>query len=231
MDDDLDLRQFSGYCRLFPLTGVVLFPHAVLHLHIFEPRYRQMTEDALAGDQLVTIVRLREPTSGEVNALGSPPIETVGCLGQIIQHERLDDGRFNFLLLGRKRVRLTRELPAGEKLYRVAEVELIEDEAGGEPEGPRLDELTRLFRQVFETQGQTDPDLASLLDTVPPLGVLTDIVAHALRLPAVFKQHLLAEPRVRARADTLLGILRVLAEREARTSRRPGPFPPPFSAN
>ena len=61
MDGDHDLRDFSNVCRLFPLPKVVLFPHAVLPLHIFEPRYRQMTEDALAGNKLVTIVQCAAP--------------------------------------------------------------------------------------------------------------------------------------------------------------------------
>src|SRR3954468_19038803 len=61
MDGDYDLRDFANVCRLFPLPRVVLFPHAVLPLHIFEPRYRQMTGDALAGDKLVTIVQWRGP--------------------------------------------------------------------------------------------------------------------------------------------------------------------------
>ena len=120
MDDDLDLRDFSNVRRLFPLPGVVLFPHAVLPLHIFEPRYRQMTEDALAGDRLVTIVQLRP--AGRVDVAGRRRrSRRSAASGRILQHERLPDGRFNFLLLGRKRVRLIREVPSG-KLYRMAEV-------------------------------------------------------------------------------------------------------------
>src|SRR6516225_204839 len=111
MDDDPTLERFSKLCRLFPLPKVVLFPHAVMPLHIFEPRYRQMTEDALATDRLVTIVQWRAPYPTEPDTL--PELEEIGCLGRILQHERLADGRFNFLLLGRKRVRLGRELPVG----------------------------------------------------------------------------------------------------------------------
>src|SRR3954447_23286620 len=99
MDDDV--REFDGTCRLFPLPGVVLFPHAILPLHVFEPRYRQMTEDALSGDKLVTIVRLRPAgatLSEPPDTLGSPPIERVACVGRILQHERLPDGRFGLLL-------------------------------------------------------------------------------------------------------------------------------------
>ena len=64
MDFDYDLREFGGVCRLFPLPDLVCFPHALLPLHIFEPRYRQMTEDALAGDQFITMVQIRPAAEG-----------------------------------------------------------------------------------------------------------------------------------------------------------------------
>src|SRR3984957_14388099 len=124
MDDDYDLKDFGNITRLFPLPGVVLFPHAVLPLHIFESRYRQMTEDALACDRLITIVQIRPP--GEWKSPSEPALEEVGCLGRIFKHERLPDGRFNFFLLGRTRVRLTHEIPSG-KLYRTSEVQVVED--------------------------------------------------------------------------------------------------------
>src|SRR4051812_34659892 len=179
MDDDYDLRDFGNVCRLFPLPGVVLFPHAVLPLHIFEPRYRQMTEDALASDRLITIVQVRPP--GEWATPGQPALEDHGCLGRIVKHERLPDGRFRFLLLGRKRVRLTREVPSG-KLYRTAEVEIVEDVDPGGADQPRRTELIALFRRLF--RDRIDPDLDALFDTDLPLGVLSDIVAQAMGLPA-----------------------------------------------
>jgi hypothetical protein len=64
MDFNSELCDFSNRCRLFPLPDVVLFPHALLPLHIFEPRYRQMTEDALASDRLVTMVQTRPGAKG-----------------------------------------------------------------------------------------------------------------------------------------------------------------------
>ena len=68
--------------------------------------------------------------------------------------------------------------------------------------------MIALFRQAFERRDALDPDLAAILENALPLGVLTDIVAHALGLPAEIKQSLLAEPRVDRRADVLLSILR-----------------------
>ena len=223
MDVDYDLKDFNNICRLFPLPGVVLFPHAVLPLHIFEPRYRQMTEDALASDRLIAIVQVRPPV--EWKSPDEPALEEFGCLGQIFQHERLPDGRFNFLLLGRKRIRLTREIPSG-KLYRMSEVEVIEDIPPEEPDESRRAELIALFRRLH--QGELDPDLDALFETDLPLGVLTDIVAQAMGLPASVKQAFLGEPRVARRADDLL---RQMKEMPAKPDDGPTPFPPPFSRN
>jgi uncharacterized protein len=225
MDFNSDLRDFSNLCRLFPLPEVVLFPHALLPLHIFEPRYRQMTEDALAGDRLVTMVQIRTPASG-LPWVEPVPIMEVGCLGKIVQHERLADGRFNFLLLGCKRVRLKREIPS-EKRYRIAEAEIIEDIEPATATKPGRDELIELFREVLERRRQIDLDLRTLLDSAVPLGVLSDIIAHALGLSAALKQNLLEEPMVERRASTLWSILRQVVDQKDGTRI----YPPPFSAN
>jgi uncharacterized protein len=225
MDNDIDLRDFDHVTRLFPLPSLVMFPHVVLPLHIFEPRYRQMTEDALTGDRLITMIQISPLPKGK---LWTEPatIEEVGCLGRIIQHERLLDGRFNILLLGRKRVRIRREIHT-DKLYRTAEVEILEDLAPLMPEEPAREELVGLFRKIFEKHHELDTDLADLLEKAVPLGVLSDIISHALSLPPALKQRLLAETSVDTRIETLRAILRKItsAEEADRT------FPPPFSPN
>jgi Lon protease-like protein len=225
-----DLLEFGNVCRLFPLPKVVLFPHAVLPLHIFEPRYRQMTEDALATDKLVTIVQWRTPYPTDPDAI--PELEEIGCLGRILQHERLADGRFNFLLLGRKRVRLGHELPAG-KLYRVAQAEILEDANTELPQQHWVEEITRLFRAVFERHGVIDPEMIALLESHMPLGTLTDLIAHALGLPPGVKQRLLAETRVDHRSEFLVQLLRQIVPRGAESARVAdgGEFPPRFSDN
>ncbi|WP_435016731.1 LON peptidase substrate-binding domain-containing protein [Tundrisphaera sp. TA3] len=226
MDDDYDLKNFDNVCRLFPLPGVVLFPHAVLPLHIFEPRYRQMTEDALASDGLITIVQLRPPE--EWASPDRPALEEYGCLGRIVKHERLPDGRFRFLLLGRKRVRLGREIPS-EKLYRSAEVEIVEDVEPEEADLSRRIELIGLFRRMLGDR--IDPDLNKLFDANLSLGILTDIIAQAIGLSPTIKQSLLEEPLVAARAAELVGHLEEWRQRQGDPGDRPAPFPPPFSRN
>ncbi len=226
MDEDYDLNDFRDVCRLFPLPGVVLFPHAVLPLHIFEPRYRQMTEDALASDRLIAIVQVRPPSEWE--SATDPALEEYACLGRIFKHERLPDGRFNFLLVGRKRVKLTREIPSG-KLYRTSEVRIVEDVADDLADDPTRADLIDLFRRV--NRGAIDPELDSVFDTDLPLGVLTDILVQALGLPSTIKQGFLAEPRVDRRASELLVLLRRMEAASSTTDDRLPPFPPPFSRN
>jgi Lon protease-like protein len=249
MDHPQDLSDFAGLCRLFPLPDLVLLPHALLPLHIFEPRYRQMTEDALADDRLVTMVQIRPAPEG-TPWVEPVPIMEVGCLGRIAQCERLPDGRFNFLLLGCKRVRLIHEIDSV-KLYRVAEAEILEDVNSSQPPEPRRGELIGLFRQDFEKQQRLNDDLQALSDSdVPhgplarsvrrtwrelrallnsavPLGLLSDIIAHALGLPSDLKQDLLAEPNVDRRVAILRTILRQVAGEDQSTRT----FPPPFSVN
>ena len=226
MDDDYDLQDFDNTCRLFPLPGVVLFPHAVLPLHIFEPRYRQMTEDALATDRLIAIVQIR--ATGEKTPSDEPELEAVGCLGRIFKHERLPDGRYNFLLLGRKRIRLEREIANG-KLYRSSKVSIIEEVAADSDVEGRRQELVALFRQVHE--GDIDPDLNALFESEIPLGVLADIITQAMGFSAAIKQAYLAEPSVARRVLLLLDRLRNGETDADGPSNSRSVFPPPFSRN
>jgi uncharacterized protein len=225
MDTHSELADFSGRCRLFPLPNVVLFPHVILPLHIFEPRYRQMTRDALEGDGLVTIVKLR-PLPAGTPWVEPMPIMDVACVGKIVQHERLDDGRYNILLLGCKRVRLDREVVSS-KLYRIAEATVMEDESWDEPPNSPRTELIALFLEALQMSHRLDDDLSRLLHSDLPLGILSDIVAHALEFPDGNKQALLSETRVDRRVASLLRSLRRICG-EGSDSRR---YPPPFSAN
>ena len=225
MDYHLDIPNFSNRCRLFPLPGLVLLPHALLPLHIFEPRYRQMTRDALDGDQLIAMVQIR-PARQDSPWTEPVPIMDVACLGRIVRHERLPDGRFNLLLLGCKRLGLVREFQT-DKDYRIAEARIIEDVETPEPTPARRRVLIERFRAVCERRQPLDVDLVQLLESPIHLGSLADVIAHALGLPPMLKQGLLAEPSVAARLTVLESVLERLVEKPPSA---PG-FPPPFSLN
>src|SRR5256885_16113186 len=100
---DFDAQTFSGMVRLFPLPNLVLYPHVMQPLHVFEERYREMLEDALAGAQLIAMAVL-EP-GWEPDYDSRPPVEQYACLGKAGAHHRLKDGRYNGLLPGRNRGR------------------------------------------------------------------------------------------------------------------------------
>ncbi|HEY8492570.1 MAG TPA: LON peptidase substrate-binding domain-containing protein, partial [Myxococcota bacterium] len=94
---------------LFPLPNVVLFPGARVPLHVFEPRYRQMTAHALAGERRIGIVAIRPEHLSEI--MGDPPLFSVGCAGLVEQATRRDDGRYDIILRGTERFRILGELP------------------------------------------------------------------------------------------------------------------------
>jgi uncharacterized protein len=93
---------------IFPLQGALLLPRSPLPLHIFEPRYRAMTRDALAGDGYIAMI---QPSGEDASDPMQPPIYQTACLGKIIASEQVEDGRYNMLLHGICRLRVLEELP------------------------------------------------------------------------------------------------------------------------
>ena len=220
-DQQNPLHEFAGLARLFPLPNLVFFPQVMQPLHIFEPRYRQMTADALGDDRLIALV-LPKP-GWEADYANKPAIHPVACLGRIVTDQRLPDGRYNLLLRGLSRVRILEEAPEP-KLYRVARVELLDDVLGAD-----ADEQAAWRRRLVEqaptwlqqSKGDLSEQFHKLLKSDLPLGTLTDILAFALPLDAEFKQTLLGELDVIARLDRLLRHM-------GGPQRR---FPPEFSVN
>jgi Lon protease-like protein len=126
---------------MFPL-GSVLFPHAILPLHVFEPRYRLMTERCLADDATFGVVLIER--GSEVGG-GDTRFE-VGTLARIVQAGRFDDGRYALVAVGEQRVRVATWLP--DDPYPRAEVEALDD-ATGDVAPADLDEVTRRLQRVL----------------------------------------------------------------------------------
>ncbi len=223
MSDPDPLDEFPNHFPIFPLPNVVLFPGTYLPLHIFEPRYRQMTEAALAGDAVIGMVLLH----ADVDPMAArAPIFPVGCAGRIVEHRRLDDGRFHMLLYGERRFRIARELESG-ALYRTVEAELFHDPefAALPPSVQRALETNRaqLEASMLELVRLTSPDgvetLRERMRALDPL-LLTSAIAFGLDGPILEKQSLLESADPLARADLLL---RVLAFRIAEARLPEGP--------
>jgi Lon protease-like protein len=229
-DNTDPLADFSGVARLFPLPNVVLFPGGLLPLHIFEPRYRQMVADAVGSDRLITMVLLKPGFDADYE--GAPAIHTVGCIGSIVEHQTLADGRSNLVLQGLARVRIDSE-PTTDRMYRSACVTLLEDEypaAGASSLCKQMGVVMDSMRAFLRLMGRSEKDCATPWQDAADAGRLCDTAAHCLGLDVAVKQSLLDELRVARRLDTLMAWMQALLKA---LERKVGPDaqPPDFSAN
>jgi uncharacterized protein len=203
----------SELLPLFPLPNVVLFPNVFLPLHIFEPRYRAMTADALATDRLIGMVLLRPGWESDYE--GRPPIYRFGCSGVITHVEQTQDGRYNLVLRGLDRFRVVEE--DDERVYRRAIVEPA-------PEGPLVGkdrEAVHSFRAKLESILARHVRVSDgKIPKAMPDEDLVNALAQYLDLEPLEKQALLEEPGVRSRAEALVELL----EMKLMMARTPGLF-------
>jgi len=233
--------DFDGVVRLFPLPNLVLFPHVIQALHVFEPRYCDMLTEALESDHLITMALLVPGWESQVQ--GKPNLGNTVCIGRIISHTPTDDGRHNILMAGLQRARIIEELEVTTS-FRQARVELIPDylpEDFRESADEHRKTLLGVFRSMIPHDAENSKTFADLLTQQLPLGILTDIIAYAVNLPVAIKQLLLGEANVQIRFETLIAHLEPLLESypgESSETNSPSQssdlnksFPPPFSDN
>jgi len=209
----------EGIVRLFPLPNLVLFPHVLQGLHVFEPRYRQLMADSLADDRHFGLALLRPGWEEDYHL--RPPLFPAVCFGEIRDEVRLFDGRFNLVLRGTRRATILEEV-ATDRLYRVARVRWLDDVPVADP-AVGHDLLARLERGLLAWTN--DPAaVARLVHGNLGLGALCDVLAFALPLELEEKEQLLGEAGVEARLRRLVASL----EPASPGGRR---FPPEFSPN
>lgn len=219
--------QFAGVARVFPLPNLVMFPHVMQPLHIFEPRYRAMLEEAIEDDRLIAMGLLAP--GWEKQSEGRPTLREMACLCRVATYQQTDKNTYNVLMLGVRRLKLVKELPP-KKLFRVVESEILEDT---QPDDLAEDGVRELQQQLFAGFKRSLPkmpdafeQLDQLLGSQITLGMLTDIVAYTINLNLESKVRLLGETDVVRRAELLL---EAIDGRPA--GGGPRPFPPRFSVN
>src|SRR5262245_48955234 len=192
----------SDLLPLFPLPNVVFFPNVFLPLHIFEPRYREMVSDAIAGDRMIGMVLLRP--GWEHDYEGRPPVYQIGSSGVITHFERLTDGRYNIILRGLERFRILQEDEA--RSYRRAVVEpLAEQSFSG-------DDRTVIRRLRAKLEALLAPAVAKAGADVINASAMADedlinALAQYLDLEPLEKQALLERECLRRRAESLVELL------------------------
>jgi Lon protease-like protein len=205
-------RQSSafGVVPVFPLPTAVLFPHTVLPLHVFEPRYREMVRDASAGDGMIAIALLKP--GYEVDYEGRPPIHTVGTVGRIEELVPLPDGRFNLNLVGLARVDLE-ELPSPHT-YRIAKASARPEQAADESDtGVQQAKLELLASQgvlMHEITSEGAPGVP-LFEGLPFPSAVNGSCANLPAAPAVRQQLLEIDDMLERQRQVLWLVNQVLA--------------------
>ena len=235
MSEDQAVRvNFGRAIPVFPLDRVTLLPQQVLPLHVFEPRYVQMDIESLdtAGQIAMGVFK---GGRWKLEYHGHPPIMPAVCVGQIIQHEKLDDERYNLLIQGVCRARIVNEMPSeGGRLFRVAMLEPIDIDGADDVE---LDEAREHMEHLLMTNELSRLAAAETIieyvrnDEVPTHALL-ELVSFVLVTDDRKRYRLLAEPSVRQRADLLLGELAHLRSLIRRGEQQlPGEWPKGLSWN
>ena len=192
---------------VFPLDGVVLLPHGLLPLNIFEPRYLNMVDDVMAGDRLIGMVQTdgRPPGSDR----SRPRLAGVGCAGRITSYAETGDGRYLISLTGVCRFRLGPELPV-QTPYRQVRADFAafaQDLRDGADDAAcdRL-ALVEALRDYLEKSGlQLDWRTAG----EAPMAALVNSLSMALPFDPAAKQALLEADTLEARSDALVALLRI----------------------
>jgi uncharacterized protein len=196
--------MLSTIIPIFPLPNVVLFPGVFLPLHVFEDRYRELVKDTLAEDRLIGMTLLRP--GWDQNADGRPPVYPVGCVGLISHIEELEDGRYNLVLRGVEKFRITRE-EEFTRAYRRAAVDYLEEQ------------MTAADREMVRRQRHSLERLLSVVSDGPdqpfPSNLSDDEVINALAqyldLEAIERQALLEQDGVARRCSALIELLEMKA--------------------
>ncbi|AKT36994.1 LON peptidase substrate-binding domain-containing protein [Chondromyces crocatus] len=209
-----DLAAALSRLPLFPLPQVVLFPGALLPLHVFEPRYKTLVRDALATHRCLSVVLIADPN--RVDEHGHPAIHHVAGVGEIIEHVELPGGRYNILVRGRARVRLAEQpfIPP----YRTAQATLLEDRGGAIDPTAQAALLSTASAYAAMVRDQ-DQSFDLRLPPDASLGLSADLCAHYLLLDPSERQTALETLEVDARVQQVTDALALQRLSLAQASR------------
>ena len=189
---------------VFPLPGALLLPRARLPLHIFEPRYLAMLDDALkVPDRLIGMI---QPVKGRDTAQG-PGLHMIGCAGRVTQFSETEDGRYMISLTGVSRFRVVEEIEGFTPYRRVrASWDGFDRDRGGDEHDPAFDRdaLLTLLGRYFAAH-HLSTDWESLREADDEL--LINSLAMLLDFDTEDKQALLEAPCLTTRRETLMGLL------------------------
>ncbi len=218
---------------LLPLPNCVLFPNAVLPLHIFEPRYRTMTRELMERPTPKRLLALALLT-GDYERLyhtSDAPIRPVVCVGAVIRSgaSGLPDERSNIVVIGRARARISVEDRSG--MYRTAMLKLVPTEPHDmlAAVAEAVDEVRSLLGELVQ-RGLGDREMIErLLNETPTAATMIDLGAFHLlgSQDVIIKQRILEEEKLEVRAEILALQLRRMLDASQQLGSRGGESWPP----
>jgi Lon protease-like protein len=188
---------------LMVLPGALLFPHALLPLYIFEPRYRAMLAHCLDGERMFCIALMKPGISEAVRR--DQFFDVAGC-GLVRACVGNPDGTANLILQGLARVRFIGFVQ--DKPFRIAEITELESQDEDTVEAEALGvKVVELCRQLKDRGLEPSAQLDAFLSHLTNLDMLADLVAHTFVADPFLRQTLMEETRVPARLRLLIQYL------------------------
>jgi uncharacterized protein len=181
---------------IFPLEMTMLFPGVSRPLHIFEPRYRAMIADALKGDRIIGMATLKP--GFEADYAGRPPIYEIGCAGIITDVEELPGGRFNIVIRGLAKFRVTSE--DNSRAYRIAHVDDM-------PEVLREEDKAALHKQRLRLEALVTKGSDTKIPPETTDEALVNWLAQYVHMTHAQRQNLLELQSVLLRARALIELI------------------------
>jgi Lon protease-like protein len=226
--------NFAKPFPLFPLHQVVLLPQQIRPLHIFEPRYKQMITRALDGSGQIAMA-VYEGDAWKLQHHGRPPVLPAVCIGQIVEHEKLSEGRYNLVVQGVCRAKIARELPASEdRLYREG---ILEPVGADEIDASQLSDVREKLHELFVDgplmQLKAGKPLAECLqrDQFPTAAIL-ELVSFTVVSDPKLRYRLLAEGDASIRSRMILSELQHIRRLVSKaTAQHPEKWPKGCSWN
>jgi uncharacterized protein len=188
---------------VFPLPAVLLLPRGEMPLNIFEPRYLQMFDEALAGDRMIGMI---QPEFDSPEDAPRPPLVDIGCAGRITGFQETGDGRYLVTLTGVTRFRIAEELDVITPYRRCRPIyeEFAEDLMPGAGEDAVDRPALMKTLKAYLAANQLEADWSGIR------GASNEALVNALSMMSPYgareKQALLEAPTLKERAEILVAV-------------------------
>ena len=193
------LDDFNGVVPIFPLPDFVMYPKTAYNFNIFESRYKDLVSDVLSSNRLFCTSLLKP--SSDIQNVDSLDFYSIGNLCYIAEYDKLDNGNYNIMVSGLKKIKIKNELDS-DKNYRIVDVDIYNDNDFVDREQEKRKKIVNKFTSLFSFQDEA-MDLKSIDTSMIPIEMLTNLGSLILPLESIDKQKLLELDSIELRLEVL----------------------------